>query len=427
MRSLRLTLTFVLTVALTATMFVAVGATGAGAAEPILTDHAFSARGWSTRVIGGDVPARSGPTGLAILGCTRFGHVSHTNNTVAVELPTGDPSVHVGATETTVWSGKRGGTTSTNARNDVARVQIGDLQAEGLLLEQVRTRTRTWHDANGYHRLARVTVGSVTQYTGGVAVRRTDIPADQDLSGETLEIPGLVKLTFGIKSGTAGARKAVARAIGVKVELLPSSTTAVIGFAHSRIQGGATGGVLGGAVWGSKISGLDDVVNSGRTALRPVPCVGTRGRYIQNEVAEVTIPSVAQLGTVVSRVRGDQSDGSAYVKGISTIQRAAFGDRGLVITAIRGEGLVRRKADGSYVRHSNGTSLGRIRLNGESQAIPDPGETLTIPNVAHIKAHHVRKGTNKIRVTAVRVQLLQGSEVTSTVYLGNVALRVRRG
>lgn len=422
----RLYLALLMTVAMTATTLIT-GAAVAGAAERVLTDHAFGAVGWSTKLSGGDVPAKSGRTGLATIACTRFANLTETNNTAAVNLPTDGSLLHVGATETVVRTTTRKGVTTSQSRNDVASVLIGDASADGLLLEQVLTRTRTWHDAKGYHRLARVTVGSVTQYVEGVAVSRTDIPSGQDLNGEVLEVPGLAKITFGIKSGRVNSSAAIARALGLKIELLTSDTVARVGFAYSRIDGGATGGVMRGASWGSTVDGLGNIANSGRTALRPLPCVGTRGRVLQNEIAEVVIPDVARLGSVVSQVRGDQGNNTAYARGKSTIKRAGFGGRGLVLKGIQGEALVRRKSDGSYVRNAKGTQLGSITLNGESQPIPAPGETLTIPDVARITVRHVSKTTNGIRVTAVRVQLLQGSEIESTVKLGNVSLTVRRG
>lgn len=403
------------------------GGSAAASAERAKTETKFAlqARGWSTRLKGGEVPVYSGPTGLAVVGCTRLAGHDNRNNSASVNLPAENPSMHVGATETRAWTAKRGSRVSSNAVNRVADVLIGDPAQQALLLEGVRTRASSWHDGRGFHRKAEVTVVRVTHYVAGVPSERGEIPPGEDLSGETLEIPGLVRATFGIKSGRVTQRQATSRALAVKLELIPSGSTLYVGRAVSSIHADAVAGVMSGASYGSKLRGMGGVVKSGRTALRPLPCQGTNGRWLRNEVAEVTIGDVAQLNTVESLVMGDQTRRSAKARGISRIERVVFGDRNLVLTAIEGRGLVRRHSDGSYDRETRGTTLGSIRHDGERQQMPNPGETLEIPGVARITLRHVTRLKDGLRLSAVRVQLLQGNQVESTLHLGNTVLRVR--
>ena len=418
-----------LTMAMSGAALVSVSTGGSAAGvEPkrLETNFAMQAKGWSTRLQGGEVPVYSGPTGVALLGCTRLAGLDRGNNTAAVNLPAENPSVHVGATETRAWTTKGRAGVASNALNTVADVLVGDPAQQALLLEGVRTRARTWHDSDGFHRKAQVTVVRATHYVGGVAQERGEIPPGEDLSGETLEIPGLVNATFGIKAGRVSNRQATSRVMAVQLELLPSGSTLSVGRAIASIRSGAVSGVMSGASWGSKLSGVGGVVNSGRTALKRLPCHGTNGRWIRNEAAEVTIGELARLNTVEDLVLGDQDRRSAVARGASRIDRVVFDDRNLVLTAIEGRGLVRRYSDGRYVRKSTGTTLGSIRHDGQRQQMPDPGETLVIPNVARITPHRVTKLHNGIKVSAVQVQLLQGSEVQSTLRLGNTVLRVRR-
>ncbi|MDP9443372.1 MAG: hypothetical protein M3P83_03055 [Actinomycetota bacterium] len=410
-----------------ATLMASASAPPAVAAEPVLTDFAMTANGWSTLLTGGDLPVRSGRTGFAIVGCTRFAFKSNQNNTAAVTFPAEGGEVFVGATTTNAFTDKNDATVSSNALNDVARVIIGDKSQQALEIEGIKTRVRAFHDRSGYHRSAVVRVADVTRYVNGVPTDVLTVPSNTDLDGEQVEVPGVATVTFGIKSGSATSRSARAQALALRIDFAVTDTVLRVGQASARIDGGAVAGIMGGSVWGSRLTGLDGVANSGRTALQVLPCVGTNGKFRVNQVAEVSIPDTVRLDTVTSKVKGDQDRSAASAKGVSTITRAGFGSRDLVITGIEAVGEVVRRSDGSYVRSSRGTTLGSIVFQGEKRRIPQPGETLTIPGVARITPSLVDRTSVGIRVIAVRVELLQGSEVQSTLDLGNVKLGIRRG
>ena len=136
----------------------------------VITDFGLQTSGWSTQVSGGDVAARSGPTGLAVVGCTRNAGVHNYNKTLAVGLPAVGPLVQVGVTETHAWTNSTGDTVSSNAVNDVSTVTIGDPATSALVFDGVQTRSRAFHDATGFHRSGAVTVASVRLFTNGIAV-----------------------------------------------------------------------------------------------------------------------------------------------------------------------------------------------------------------------------------------------------------------
>ena len=416
-------------VALASAALVAPVATpSATAAEPVLTDFALAASGFSTEVRAGALPVQSGQTGLAGLACTRLANVAKSNNTAAIGIPAQNSLVRVGATTSRAFTRKQGATVSSYGQNDAASVLVGNRAVAALEIEGIRTRTRTWHDSTGFHRTAVVQVARATRWVAGDPENVAALPPNQDLSGVQLGIPGVGTVTFGLKGGAVTNNLATSTAKALRINLALANTEIVVGSALARIQDGAIAGVMSGQVWGSQLTGLGGIVNSGRTASLSLPCLGTDGLYNETRVAAVGIPGIVSLGEVVSRVRGSQGAGEPFAQGISTVAGAQFLGRSLQVTAIRAQAFVRRASDGSFIRNSTGTTIGSIVLAGRRLPLPVPGRTLVIPGVARLtRGVVVRTGADTIKVVGLRVQLLQGSAIESTLDLANVRLQVKRG
>lgn len=391
-----------------------------------LTDFTLAASGWSSESRSSDPSARSDRSGLALVGCTRFAGRERSNNTAAVNVPADNSSLHVGATTTQASTGKRGATVSTSGQNNVKRVVIGDKSEAALEIEGIRTRARAWHNRSGFHRSHSVKVASVTRYVAGEPLEVTKIPVNRNLSGRKLRVPGVATITLGMKAGRAAKQFAFGQATALKIESEVNDSVSRVGRASARIGGGAVAGILGGAAWGSQSTGLGGAASSGRTAFEPLPCVGTNGKFAINSVARASNEDTVHTRDVRSKVKGDQARDRVWGKGISTVKRAGFGSRRLVIRGIRAEGFVARE-DGRITRNARGTTLGAIRYEGVQLQTPQPGETLRIRGVARITPRVIDRTRNGIEVTAVRVQLLRRGEIESTVNLGNVHLRAKRG
>lgn len=399
----------------------------AAAADLVATDFALAASGFSTLVTGGSLPVESGRTGFVGLSCTRFAGRSNTNDTAGVGIPARNSLVRVGVTTSRAYTTAEGDTVSSHGVNDVAKLVIGNPNVAALVIRGIETRTRAWHNASGFHRGEVVRVAGVTRYVGGDRAEVVSIPTNQDLDGQTLRVPGVASVTFGIKKGFANATDASARATAVRVDLEVSNTVVDVGGASSRIGGGAVAGIMNGQVWGSRVIGAGGVANSGRTAAQALSCEGTGGKVESTRVAAVRVPGIVALGEVTSQVRGNQVGDEAWAQGVSTVTGARFLGRQLVITGIRAEGLVKRSG-GTYTRLARGTTLGRIELGGRRLELPRVGRTLVIPRIARITRGLVERiGSNSLKVVGLRVQLLEGSRIESTVDLANVRLQVRRG
>ena len=402
-----------------------VSAASSASAVPAATNFALAANGWSTQVVGGALPAASGPTGFALIACTRLAPRVSGNNTAALRVPNGSPLVRVGATKTRVTTARTQNRVSSNSVNNVANVVVGNKATTALQINGIQTVGRAWHDGSGYHNRQVVTVARVTRYVNGNPSPVASIPTNQDLSGQSLRVPGVAALTFGSQSGRVNARSATAGVTGLKIDLTVSRSSLVVGRANARIDGGAVAGIMGGVAWGSRLDGLGGVANSGSTAALFLPCMGTNGVWRNRHVARVRIPGVATIGGLNTAVMGRQGTTGAAANGRASVARATFGDRNLVIRGIRATGRVTRTKAGSIGRAATTTVLG-IRVGNRAFRVPRPGRTLTIPRVARIQTKVVTRTANGFSVAAVRVQLLQGSRVESTLRLGNVRLNIRR-
>jgi hypothetical protein len=413
--------------AVVAAALVAPAGQSASAADLVATDFALAASGFGTQVTGGSLPVESGRTGFAGLSCTRFAGRSNTNDTAGVGIPARNSLVRVGATASRAYTSQGADTVSSHGVNDVAKLVIGNPSVAALEVRGIETRTRAWHDAEGFHHGEVVRVVGVTRIVGGDREEVASIPTNQALDGQTLRVPGVASVTFGVKNGFANATDASARTTAIRVHLEVSNTVVDVGGASSRIGGGAVAGIMNGQVWGSRVIGAGGVANSGRTAAQALACEGTGGEIESTRVAALRVPGIVALGEVTSQVRGNQVGDEAWAQGISTVTGARFLGRQLVITGIRAEGLVKRSG-GTYTRLARGTTLGRIELRGRRLELPRLGRTLVIPGIARItRGLTERIGSNSLKVVGLRVQLLEGSRVESTVDLANVRLQVKRG
>ena len=171
-----------------AAALVAPAGSAASAAEPVLTDFALAANGFSTQVTGGALPVESGRTGSVGLSCTRFAGRTNTNNTAAVGIPARRSLVRVGVTTSRAYTTTEGDTVSSNGVNNVASVLIRSKAVAGLVIRGIRTRTRVWHDSAGFHREQVITVAGVTRYVGGEGERGRD-PDQPEPQGPAPQAP----------------------------------------------------------------------------------------------------------------------------------------------------------------------------------------------------------------------------------------------
>ncbi|MBA2560121.1 MAG: hypothetical protein H0V07_09585, partial [Propionibacteriales bacterium] len=305
----------------------------------------------------------------------------------------------------------RGNNGSVNVRSVNTIAQVGT-DTSALQIKGIRTVAHVWHNARGFHRSSRTTVGGVFSH----GIRQTRV-------GNTIAIPGVATLTLDRTRGSKTAHRASMSVNGVTVDVALSSTTAVLSHASARIDDGLVAGVLGGVGIAANGSVLKGFVKTGQVARQPLPCQGTNGVWRRNTTVGANVPDVLHVGAATGSARGDQiSRTSGYAQTRGKIARAALGStRNLVVKGVVGAANV-RKSGSRLVKTSKGTHIASITFRGRSVRIPTLGNPVTVGNLAVLSVPRVTRTRHAISVVALRVNLLN---TRATLNLGLARASIR--
>jgi hypothetical protein len=368
------------------------------------TVYGFFGQAFGSRVSGGTVPANSGRTALAFIGCSRSTGLSDANTLANVDL--GSLTAHGIASSTKTYRGT--GSVNVRSVNTVANVgQSGD----ALEIRGIKSVSRAWHDASGFHRSAQTTIGSVLSL--GVVV---------PVSGNVVNIPGVATLTLNGRRGSAGVHGASMVATAVTVDLAGTASKVVLGNASAKISDGFVTGILAGQGIAAKGSVLNGAGTTGKVARQPLNCRGTNGQWRTNNSAALNVPNAVHLGAASGSARGKQVDRShGYAQTRGRVARATLGGGNLVIKGIVGAANV-TKAGTRLVRSAKGTHILSIVFNGRNVRIPTTGHPVTVGGLAVLSAPRVHKTRFGISVVALRVDLL---DTAATLDLGIAKASIR--
>lgn len=408
----------------------AVVASAPAQAGTSVTDFGLQATAYGTSVHGGDLPATSGKSAMSWISCTRKAGLKASNHVAEANL--GDGAIRVGAVTSANRTWKNSNGVHVGSTNEIASVTIGDPDAlEGALeIKSLKTNAHAWHNGKGYH--------AKTKTTGFLVATAGTLPIETDIkdlplvqlpgekfrvplpdSGQYLTIPGVVTLTSDWTHNRATNTFGHASVNGLRVDLEASDSMVIVGRAWGRISGDVRAGVMGGRAFGSQASLLDGTATSGQSAVKPLPCPGTGGVWKSRSTASVTIPATASLGVTRSEVYGKQNTNrSAAAKTRSTVASATLGDGDVVLEAIKAQANVHKSRTGKLTKNGKGTSPGTITINGNTTALPING-TYDLGALGTIDTNEVTRSKRGIRVTAVKVTLLNGTAADSVLLLGN--------
>jgi len=388
-------------------------ARAAGPATPYL----IGASGFASRVIGGDLPAGSDRSAFAVIGCTNKAGRQATNSKADVQVL---PGLRLDNVSTRAWSTKRGKTVSAHGRHTIERVVLADTVVGRLSLRGLESRSRAWHDAGGFHSTTSTKLAGIA--FDPVVGPRVQLPVP--LPGETLNVPGLAKISLGEGTTSRSGHRAYADADAIKLELTASGTKVFLAHSRATLSDGVKTALFRGAAYAADADVLDGVVTSGREPNVLTPCQGTDGKVRSKAVAQTDIlAGVIGTGAKASTRSGYDGKGRAYVDNRASLTRVALaGD--LAVRGIVARARVAERGNGFRV-NTNGTRVGRIMFEGEQVDLPTSGD-LQIPGVANIETNVVERKRNSVRVTAVRITLLDGQG--AVINLGNArATLVRSG
>jgi hypothetical protein len=349
------------------------------------------------------------------LGCTNLAGVVRTNH--VANTPLGGFG-SISAIDTKVWTKKVGNVYSSYAENNIASVAFGDPSLGNLAINGIRSRSRAYHDATGYHAKTATTVATIT-LTPPEPAPPVVIPIPSP--GQPIEIPGLLRISVGTPVQHEGDFGALARVNALKVELLASGTTLILGHSRAAITGGIITGIFGGKSYATKLTALDDNLTSGPQPLSVMPCQGTHGAIKTKSLVGADLGGQAVVGTLTSSQMAKQTDAGASGWEKASVSSINLGDGGLVVTGIVGRVSVSRH-DGVVNTSTKGTTIGSIVANGQVMTFPDT-DVIEIPGVLKLERNIIYKRNTGISVVALRITLLDGTG--AVIDLGTAALVIK--
>ena len=454
------------TVAVTAALVTVTSAPGAQAAgRP--TDFAFTSFAYGTKVKATAGELRSGRTAPSWIGCTRQAGKVRANEVLGVDAPNNNPLVKLGAvtsnsrTFKATQQGIAGGTESTST---VASVVLGlqnpQLPSPVLTINGLTTTATAWATTDG--RLHATTSSSLIDLN--LVVPPTGTPLDGPLAqlldlvngtvaptlGEVIallqqnsgaiEIPGLGTLELGYSHTGVGTRQAVALALSLRVTLYgldgvaggADDSTLKIGRSYAKVIGNMPHAVMGGSGWAADADLVGGLSHIGDIVPKQLPCQGTDGETRTNALASTTIPGVSIGGlqgsangriSRIGRVR-------AWTQGQVAHVALGAGDTALTVDGIVGRvNLVTDRRGRLVRRDTDGTIPGVLTFQGQSYPLP-LGEAPALPPelaaLISIQTGLTDQSDNRgLKVTALRITLLDGSAAGTVINLGNARANIR--
>lgn len=380
------------------------------------TPFALSAFSIGTVVRGGEMPAQSARTAYRIIGCTNNAGVDRANHVAEAEVP---GLGRVSGMTTRVWTDKTGDRVSSTSVHSIARIVIGEGSGQGTLtLHALRSMATAFHDDKGFHADYASSIGEIVYQPveGGPEVFPAPAP------GETLEIPNLARITLGGHTQYERPTKAISFTTALRIEVIPSNTVARVAAASAKIYSGVRSGLFNGSANATRATALDGHVTSGPQPHLPMPCEGTKGELRTDSLAGVDLGGQIQAGAANVRLSSEQNGKRAWGFTESSLAEISLGGGQLVIKGIVGRANVEREGR-TLKADARGTTIGSIIADGEPQEFPDPGEALEIPGLAKIETRVVDETKHGIKVTSVRITLLDGTG--AVLELGQAELAIK--
>lgn len=448
-------------VTLTSAMFVSAAPANAALTE---VDYGLGTSAWGTTIESDLLGVASDRTAYSWIECTRLVGLSRTNQAAGVALPQDNPLISVSAVESvnrTFKDPAKNMVAAAQGHSRIARVSLGNADTPTLTIKGLESTSTAWADKQGkLHAKNTSSVGSISllnlpeQIPAELAGPLNDLlgALDEGLASVlaaisenagNIVIPGLGEIGIGFDKVRQTNAIAYAQSSVLRIRLYGpdmasgggDDSVVDVGHSQARIRNNAIAGLMSGRAFGAKVTLLDGIVGTGALADNPLPCQGTNGKVQKRSTVGLNLGNagVLELGAVGTEVYGKQfADRSAEAYTQGGIAAITLGP--LTIKAIQGRANVKQNKAGKITQRTiAGSTVGEILLDGESQGGLDPKtareqfpDGISIPGLAQIDFFVTTKGPRSVKVTAVKITLLDETPGVSTVELGSAAARIKR-
>ncbi len=390
----------------------------AAAKKLVKTPYVMGATAHGTKVRGSAIPAGSSETGYEVMGCNRYANKAKSNYIAEIAVP---GLGTIDGVQTKVWTVKKGNKVSSISRHTIAAITLAESNFGALEITGIESRSEAFHDAKGFDATVENNIARL-QYTpsGGGEPQVLAIPAP----GAPIVIPGLLKIAVGKSATKKGSDFAEAKGTVLRIKVLPTGTTVVIGSTKASMALASTRGLFNGFGAGLQARALRGAAQVGRTGYQPIPCTGTDNKDVVKDVADADLSPLAVAGVVAGGVNAGRTKRGAKAKAAGVVTDISLGDDSLQVAVVRGVANVRRSKNGKLFANTLGTHIGEITAGGESYDLDELGQ-LTIPGVAELQSNVVTKSRNGLKVIGLRVVLLGEDNDVVIVDLGVAEAKIR--
>lgn len=380
------------------------------------TPYAFRAHGYGTRVVGGQLPAASGATALAVIGCTNKTGIHRDNNVAEVKLP---GLGTISGVRTDVRTVKTATEVASISEHKVAQIVLAETSLGRLSIEGITSYSKASATSAGYATETDTTLAKLVFRAPGGQAQELPLPTLK----RPIEVPGLLRVAIGDQLERTGPDFARARANGLTITLIPTNTKVVVGRTVAFLTKGIQTGLFAGSSNATSTELLGGLVGTGRTQRITMPCQGTDGKVEHSSALDLTIPGILDVGAARSSQLGEQRRRRAFGYEESSVASINLGNGALVVDAIKARVNVSRVKNRKAKVDFNGTTVAGITVNGQTYSLPQL-DGLEIPGIAKIETMVEERFSNGGRITALRVTLLGGTG--GVVNLGQAKLKIAR-
>lgn len=404
-----------------------IGAANAKTATP-KTTYIMSGSAYGTSVTGGSVPANVGKTGWVVMGCDSRPGRTHSTDTAGVGNGV-IPDLQIGAVGGSLHSRYEQHGLGVVSNEHIASITIGDSSLGELKIGAVTSMANAWHNSSGYHTKHSFNIASIGLAAGGSALPSLPLnELTQLLKGVPLNIPGLANISLSKTKDHVTSHYGFAQTQALKIYIIPTNTTVIVGDAQARIRDTQTPAIFrGNSALVDESSALDGVVTLGPNTNLPMPCDGTDGKVKTNDLASLPIGGTSfgldvGAGTTANSAAFNRNTGTAYQREASQLANINIADQ-IVITALKAQANITENRWGKIRYPGSGTTAGSITVAGQAESLPDLGGFSS--SGFGINTNVVTKTQKGRSIDVIGLQILLGP--LATINLAHAHAEIREG
>ena len=361
-----------------------------------LGTYAFTGSAWGTSATLLDGTLSLGRSAFVSVGCTDQAGVNNSNTVASVDAA---PLASSGTVTTTATTSV---TVDSEQSQTTATTQGINLLNGAITADAVQANSTTSVDTSGFHTSAQ---GSnlVNLVIGGNSISASPAP------NTVIQLPGLGRVVLNEETRKSGRSMASLTVNMIHVYITVQNSIAdlgsdiIVSHAASDLEG-PVAGVVDGKAYGTSVL-TAGAITSGPSALVVLPCEGTNGAVLTNQVASGDLPDVATTGTVVDTAKGSTGPLSATSETTATVQTLNLLAGTVTVDAVTADAHARHSRDGRISTSDSGSQFANLSIAGHPEITSNPARDtqISLIGLGTLWLHRVIRGTNSIEVRMIEL------------------------